>query len=813
MPDSDERVNGIFIYGPQRIRVEETVALPSGYKAEEREGFEKKEEYADAKIEWEAKGGKLLLHADYALLDRQFPVDGYPGVRDTQRKIEGVLRLDYDTFVNSAFLRQGRADEFTVKTPAERKRVLAEILGLDVWESYEERAKGRQRALQEEIRTLDLRLEEIEAELAHRSEYEAQLREAQAEVVELSGSLQELQAQWQEIEAARTSLRHVREQAAGLDERIGQARREREALAQERREREARLAELRELVAQAAEIEAGFAAYQAAQERERALGEKLTALTGLNERRARLEAEITEARHGLETRRDVLAQQVAELESRLASPELLQRHEEVKAEVAALIQLREGYERARADLARLTEERAARQAENKGLKPEMDALKERIDLLEQASANCPLCGQPLEDVDRLRLVEELKEQGKQKGDAYRANRARLKGIAAEVKALEEQIERDAKQIQGLAALEQEAATLAERVRAGEEAARGLASIRQQLGRLEAELEAGSYAAAAQQALAAVLAQAAELGYDAEAHAAARRAVTEGEVFAARKLHLDTARTGIEQEEAALARVEEADRRWREQEEADHARQAELERRVAGLEAQLVDAAAVEEELNRVRLAEAEARQRLGAAQQRLAACDSLAQQRESRGKRREELAHQESLYSELRAAFGVRGVPAMIIEAAVPEIEAEANRLLSRMTGGRMHVRLETQRETKTTKEVRETLDIRIMDELGERPYENYSGGEQYRVNFALRIALSRLLARRAGAQLETLIIDEGFGTQDAQGRERLVETIRAIQDEFARVLVITHIEEMRGAFPVQIEITKTPQGSEVVIL
>ncbi len=74
----------------------------------------------------------------------------------------------------------------------------------------------------------------------------------------------------------------------------------------------------------------------------------------------------------------------------------------------------------------------------------------------------------------------------------------------------------------------------------------------------------------------------------------------------------------------------------------------------------------------------------------------------------------------------------MIIEAVVPEIEEEANRLLARMTGGRMHVRLETQREI-LSGEVRETLDIRIMDELGERPYEMYSGGEQFRINFALR--------------------------------------------------------------------------------
>ena len=154
----------------------------------------------------------------------------------------------------------------------------------------------------------------------------------------------------------------------------------------------------------------------------------------------------------------------------------------------------------------------------------------------------------------------------------------------------------------------------------------------------------------------------------------------------------------------------------------------------------------------------------------------------------------------------------MVIEAAVPEIETEANRLLARMTSGRMHVRFDTQRET-LAGEVRETLEIQIADELGTREYSLYSGGEAFRVDFAIRIALSKLLARRAGAQLQTLVIDEGFGTQDAHGRERLVEAINAVQDDFSRVLVITHIDELKDAFPTRIQVTKTLNGSTVEIM
>jgi DNA repair protein SbcC/Rad50 len=121
-----------------------------------------------------------------------------------------------------------------------------------------------------------------------------------------------------------------------------------------------------------------------------------------------------------------------------------------------------------------------------------------------------------------------------------------------------------------------------------------------------------------------------------------------------------------------------------------------------------------------------------------------------------------------------------------------------------MRLRLQTQRDKKTGG-VAETLDIQISDEQGTRPYETFSGGEAFRINFALRIALSRLLARRAGARLRTLVIDEGFGTQDAHGTQKLVEAIHAVEQDFAKVLIITHLEDLKNSFPARIEVEKDP--------
>jgi exonuclease SbcC len=172
----------------------------------------------------------------------------------------------------------------------------------------------------------------------------------------------------------------------------------------------------------------------------------------------------------------------------------------------------------------------------------------------------------------------------------------------------------------------------------------------------------------------------------------------------------------------------------------------------------------------------------------------------------------QKLYDDLVTAFGKKGVPAMLIESVLPELEQEANTLLGKMTDNRMTVRFETQRNAKSGDSVIETLEIKIHDGDSTRNYELFSGGESFRINFAIRIALSKLLARRSGASLQTLIIDEGFGTQDTTGRERLVEAIAGIQNDFQRILVITHIQELKDAFPVRIDIVKGPNGSQISV-
>ena len=207
-----------------------------------------------------------------------------------------------------------------------------------------------------------------------------------------------------------------------------------------------------------------------------------------------------------------------------------------------------------------------------------------------------------------------------------------------------------------------------------------------------------------------------------------------------------------------------------------------------------------------------ANRRVGAAKQKLDVLADLSVRRKQLTAERVIITRQIGRLRMLEKACGKDGVPGLLIERAIPEIEYHANELLGRLSAGNMQIIFDTQRQLKSREGLAETFDIRIIDSAGERPYENYSGGEQFRVNFAIRLALSRLLARRAGARLQTLVIDEGFGSQDPEGRSRLVEAIHTIKDEFACLLIITHVDALRDAFDTRIEVSKQAVGSQITV-
>jgi exonuclease SbcC len=786
--------------GQEEMRVEFTFDL---------EGYQ----YRVLRQRLAGKRGRSVLDLQVADRDDGFRSISENTIRETQAKINDLLRLDYDTFVNSAFLLQGRADEFTLKTAGERKQILSDILGLSQWERYEERTKERLKIAERRIAVVEARLEEIEREVALEDRYRADLTAAQAEALRLSDGLRQAESRWREIETARQEMGHKQSQLADLSRRLSQREQELAAGADELAQIRSRIDGYQAVLARAEEITGGYQRWRAAREETESFNALLAQQSTLLERRAGLEGVLAEARSDLVARRSGLEQQVSELERRAAGAAVAGDLAAAQEELAELQQLETERDGLQTRLTELREEAGERRARNSALEAKGAELNERLDqLADVKEPRCPLCDQELNEAHRAELLGQLGGERETMREEWRENKARLKEVSDGIAGLRERLDRVNGELKRRPAVQRREAELAQRVADAQEAEGQLGGVRQELAQIQARLDQGEYAPETHSDLATVQAELDELGYDAEAHRRAQAVVDETATFESRFTELTLAEQEIAPAQETAARLEERQSRWEKELGEDQTRRKMLEETITELETQLADADQVQADVEDLRHQERGARMRLGAAQQRLDACQALKEQRKEHQEELAQLAEEQAIYEELRVAFGKKGVPAMIIEAAIPEIEESANALLTRMTSGRMHVRFETQRE-KVTGGVAETLDIQISDELGTRNYELYSGGEAFRINFGIRIALSKLLARRAGARLRSLVIDEGFGTQDAQGRERLVEAINAIQSDFDRIIVITHIDELKDAFPARIQVTKTPQGSQLAVV
>lgn len=732
-----------------------------------------------------------------------------------QAQIIRTLRLDYETFVNSAFLLQGRADSFTVKTPTERKQILADILGLGRYDQYEERAKSAVQVRRERTIGIESELRSIDAELADRAAVEARLAEARHAVESAQAALSLAEA---ERTASRSQVQALRARQQQLDDLLARTRRDERELADLRSQLEqanARLHTLEAVLAQRDEIEAGWHELEAVRAAEAGWNERLRRYSELQARVSRAQRAVDQARMELVSEARRLEERSTELGAKVAA---VDGHRKALAGTQDLLaQLDQQQARREAitfELLEIGDRSAGVRHEMERVKAEGQAVKERLELLTGAGeAVCPVCNQPLSDEHRARVIAQLSAERDQLGERYRASLSESKALTGRKAALEAEDRELARSLTSRAARQRQAAQVEAAIVECERAATEQVAVDERASEVAGRLSRQEYGGSAQAELAALAAAMGETSYDAAAHDQVRREMQRLHPFDARYTRqllpalegLDEARGRCQSLSAQVARRDEDLA-------AAAVQRTALQDALGGLphlEATLKEA---EARWLQAESASRRAQQQQGAAEQQLHVIDQLEERRTRLRADLDALNAEISLFSELREAFGKKGIQAMIIESAIPEVETEANRLLQRMTEGRMNLRLETQRE-KVTGGVAETLEIIISDELGSRSYELYSGGEAFRANLALRIALSRLLARRAGAQLQTLVIDEGFGSQDTRGLDMVVETINSIKGDFELVIVISHIDELKDQFGARIDVVKRPGGSRIAVV
>lgn len=726
---------------------------------------------------------------------------------ETQQRIIESLKLSYDTFINSAFLKQGRADEFTLKTPAERKALLAEILNLDRWVEYETMVKVQQTEVERKEELLQFDLKQAEDEIERLPVYERELDTAQKSAHDASLILASADVELGEIERQRERSKMFRGQRTQIEERLKSLQNDLDNLTAERARHQSSLDEYQSAINQREDIEQGHAAYVEAVKANEAFNLKLANLVELNSRKTGAETRIADVRRKLESERDAAQRLLSELQKQSDSGGLLEQANQLNAQLKALNDQKTAREAMMQSVVESREQQADVKARNAELKRKMNDLKSRINTLADIGAVCPTCGRELAEHDRTHILDEWNDQGHVMGDDYRAGEEKLKELTTLRMTLETQIANADRSLTKETSLHREFAGIEERIKRSQEACAKLPEAKIALEKVAQILTTEQYAEDARKSLSGVTRELEELGYDDKAHRHLRDVqLPRLQPYVDRKTKLDRAEMGITSEQRALETIVLREVALAEKRTTEANERIRLLSEIEACEAALQHAPEIEARVNAARNEFYAAQRKVGEANQRVQSCHALEVKRDRLMEDLNACTAQKGILAELRMAFGKNGVPAMIIDSILPQLENSASRLLGRMTNGRMSVRFETQRQT-VKGEVSETLDLRISDELGERPYEMFSGGEAFRINFAVRVALSQLLANRANARLQTLFIDEGFGTQDAAGRERLVEAIRSIQDDFELIVAITHIDELKDAFPARIDVVKTPEA------
>lgn len=166
-------------------------------------------------------------------------------------------------------------------------------------------------------------------------------------------------------------------------------------------------------------------------------------------------------------------------------------------------------------------------------------------------------------------------------------------------------------------------------------------------------------------------------------------------------------------------------------------------------------------------------------------------------------------YKTLVTAFRPAGIPAMILAGVVEELNDDANDILMDL-GGQFGVNVTTQRE-KATGGVDEKVMIYVTTPEGEIDYSTLSGSERFRCALAIRIALARCIARRTGTPIETIVMDEGWGSLDEEFRKAVQDVLSELSADFS-VYTVSHIEEIKASFPTVIEVDKDAGTSRAVV-
>ena len=785
-------------------------------------------------------------------------------LKEVDKAVRDVIGLSREQFAQVSMISQGEFRKLLQADTRERQKIFRDIFATHLYVKLQDKLKENANALRAQREQASLSIRQYLSGLAcdENSLLLADVQRAGAgelPMAEVGPLFEGLMREDEAAEAAlAAALASVEKQAEALAVRIAQANACREAK-QALVQNEAGEAECARMMHQAqTALEAARATQPRQEELRRQLAEielLLPRYDELEQRRAELarlrrdHAAITTVVENTQKSRAALAEEIAALKTERVSLETAAAEKEKAS--AQRVQLAtigtrfrllsegcEKLERQRELLAKLQREYLAADRKAAGLSADYDA-KNRAFLDEQAGilalglrsgTPCPVCGSlehpaparkgeaapTEEDVKRARAAAEQArraaadaggEAGRQKGmvaaeeenlkrelqellpetaleDAREVARARVKALAAQVRALDQQLE-------VLAEREKRRAALDERI-----PQRELALVDTEAGLAVVRENAASLAASASELEKQIAEQTAKLPYP-------DRRTAEGE----RKKLSDA----LETLAAALTSAEKELNDRRERMAGIRAAIAQLKQQLVGLQEE--DSAALEAEKNVLLNKKNACLQQQKTVHARISANRTA---RERIAEKAEELAALEERYGWVKslsdtANGNLSGKEKIMLETYIQttyfdRILRRANLRLQKMSGGQYDLK---RRRSASNRQSQSGLELDIVDHVNgtERSVNTLSGGEAFLASLSLALGLSDEVQMSTGIRVDTLFVDEGFGSLDSQALSKAYTTLASLSEGKRLVGVISHVAELKERVDKQIVVTKDRTG------
>ena len=739
-------------------------------------------------------------------------------VRNTQAKIISVLSMDYDTFINSAFLLQGHSDEFTNKTPSQRKEILANILGLGMYDKYQEEARIQLNELTSHLQNITGAMDYIESDMETLNlDEDALLKDIETESAELIKKKEQrtkTELEWsqksEEVTRAEieiTQLKQMSDAISGMENDI-------RFMTTDKEHKQNLYQTFENLFNQEESIQQNNLAFQQHKKDLEAQQKEQAVYIGLQSKLSEIELLISRYQVSMETQ---LTQKESEITrySDLAEklPTLSIEKEKLDQELLATTRSEEDIKDLQNQEIQLTSQISESQTLSELHEKEGKEIKQKLDLIIHSASDlhtCPLCQSRLDETSAKNLKNTYQEEIEVKRTQYLENKTLIDKLNTDLTAIKSNIETKTSLLENTRReLTTKITIMHKQIEDSSNAESEIIALKKEYAALSDSLDKQSFLQEEQQTRRELTTQMERSIYD------SKIVETLQEYLSSNQGHVDLHTKLLSAKAEApetKKQIEELSKRI----DQKHKDLAELSQSITTIDSKMAGAEQLKSQLSSIQQSLTQINEQIRNHEISIQNIQTqLDRAKDSKEKLlkfksdRSDTENKHKIYTEVANAFGKQGIQAMLIEALIPQIEDETNQLLSKMTDNRLYTTLETTRERRTGKgDPIETLDISIADELGKRSYESYSGGEAFRINLALRIALSKVLARRSGASLPVLFLDEGFGTQDSIGREKILDTIAAISDQFEKIIVITHLDDLKDAFPTRIEVTKDHAGS-----